>query len=327
VLPRIFQQGSEHQRRFHVLDHVRGLVESFDEDGDVSVRADLLQWLANMIGHARRTTPHPMGGRILAWLLRKFWRRTSARSAGLFTGKIMLTVSALFGIVVFAGSVISSFSVISSLYQRKKMVLVREFEETPLSPQSTPKVVKFINTRTPSEHQIKPIVVEFQIQGTPSRNEWKFRTDDGEMTFYYVNLETVSCTCKEFISHRQKHNVKGIGRLCKHLARAYKKAGIWPEQEDVVTVLLENGPFSGGAWNYHNVYAVHLRSGEKVYFGTKNDREWVDVYTRKRKRGEKAGSFTGAYSKFGFDRGARRWSYGDGPPAAKEIREIIDLIP
>jgi hypothetical protein len=206
------------------------------------------------------------------------------------------------------------------------MVLVREFEETPLSPQSTPKVVKFINTRTPSEHQIKPIVVEFQIQGTPSRNEWRYSTGDVGM-FWYVNLETVSCTCEEFISHRQNHDVHEVGRLCKHLVRAYKNAGIWPEQEDIVRVLLENGPLYSVAWSYDNIYSEQLRSGAKVYFGTKTDRAWVDVYTRKRKQGEKAGRFTGAYSKYGFNRTEKRWSYGDGPPAAKEIREFIDLIP
>jgi hypothetical protein len=143
----------------------------------------------------------------------------------------MLTFSVFFAIVICVAALIYKS------YQRKAMAVEHGIQGTP------------------STHQIKPMVVEFQTRGTPSTNEWKFRADDADKTFHIVNLETVSCTCEKFESRRQKFNVKEIQRLCKHLVRAHQKAGIWAEQEEIVMVLLQNGPLSGGTWCHEQLVA------------------------------------------------------------------------
>lgn len=73
-------------------------------------------------------------------------------------------------------------------------------------------------------------------------------------------------------------------------------------------------------------FRATLASGQPIYFGMTPGTDWVDVYARRRRAGERAGVFTGAYDCFGFSLSGRRWSFGSGPPAASEIRAVLELL-
>ena len=66
-----------------------------------------------------------------------------------------------------------------------------------------------------------------------------------------------------------------------------------------------------------------LTSGALVFFALNDDGSWIDVYTRSRRKGERDSQFTGKYQRYGFSVYGNRWSYGDGPPAAGEIRTLM----
>ena len=66
-----------------------------------------------------------------------------------------------------------------------------------------------------------------------------------------------------------------------------------------------------------------LASGEAVYFALNDEGSWIDVYARSRRQGERDGRFTGKYQRYGFSVFGNRWSYGQGPPAAGEIRTLM----
>jgi hypothetical protein len=70
-------------------------------------------------------------------------------------------------------------------------------------------------------------------------------------------------------------------------------------------------------------YRLTLASGERLAVGYTAGDDWLDVITRKRKKGEKGGRFTGPYDVFGYNMTAGRWSYGEGPAGAGEIRKLL----
>jgi len=70
-----------------------------------------------------------------------------------------------------------------------------------------------------------------------------------------------------------------------------------------------------------------MASGQLVYFGCSAATPWVDVYARKRRAGEREGLYTGDYECFGFHMTKNRWSYGEGPPGAREIRTMMEQLP
>jgi hypothetical protein len=72
-------------------------------------------------------------------------------------------------------------------------------------------------------------------------------------------------------------------------------------------------------------FRVKMPSGEYAYFGCTPGSGWVDVYARKRRKGETGGDFHGEYSMYGYSI-AGRWSYGDGPPGAAHLREYITQL-
>lgn len=174
--------------------------------------------------------------------------------------------------------------------------------------------------------QLKPISVEFKITAQPNEGVVKVRgTTKGET--FDVDLKACQCTCSEFAERRSAFPINDIRRLCRHLLKAYEKAGIWGQQDEIALAMLRTGPIEGGAWAHRALYKANLLSGAEVFFGATKGKDWISIYTRKRKRGEKAGHFTGAFDSFGFNRATGQWSYGTAPPAAKEIKKLLDSVP
>jgi hypothetical protein len=73
------------------------------------------------------------------------------------------------------------------------------------------------------------------------------------------------------------------------------------------------------------LYYLALASGQPVYILLSGDYEWIDVLTSS-KRDEYTGLGPDAFQRYGFSRDASRWSYGEGPYGAREIRAALRTL-
>ena len=137
-------------------------------------------------------------------------------------------------------------------------------------------------------------------------------------THYEVNLNALTCTCPNFVRLRQEVPPTSFGRMCKHLAARYRL--LVPEGASTELILAILG--AGHMKVDHRI--ARLASGGTVVLGFDPDREWCDVFARRRRAGERGGSYTGLFARYGFNLLERRWSYGDGPDGAREIRRLIE---
>jgi hypothetical protein len=132
---------------------------------------------------------------------------------------------------------------------------------------------------------------------------------------YSVNLAALTCTCANFTKERSGYVPLDIRRVCKHARIALEKSGAM----DCYSAELRAVLTSENRVTFHD----STPSGGRVVFQYVPGEPWIDVHTRKRKKGEKAGVFTGDFAVYGFNLDEERWSYGSGPPGAGEIREMI----
>lgn len=135
---------------------------------------------------------------------------------------------------------------------------------------------------------------------------------------YRVDTTTVTCTCPDFAQRRSRLPEDSIGRLCKHLGREVHRH-VETEDPIIKAILSEYR-------KKYFYYQVTLPSGSQIALGIDVESPWIDVLARKCRRGERAGGCTGDYASYGFDRHARRWSYGSGPVGAGEIRDILEQM-
>ena len=173
---------------------------------------------------------------------------------------------------------------------------------------------------------LEQIQIRFVVEELPAEVEWKLRTNYTSKSYCHVNLQSVTCTCEEFVLRRTKFETQDIRRLCGHLIRAYRESGAWVEPEEIVAAMFATGPSAGGCWTYDLIVRGKLSSGEPIYFGLRHERDWMDVYARKRRNGDIPGKYTGSFGKFGFNRAHQKWSFGTAPPGAREIRGIIGAL-
>lgn len=134
---------------------------------------------------------------------------------------------------------------------------------------------------------------------------------------YQVDTAQVTCTCPDFVERRTTFATNDLRRLCKHLARAMSPLIDWGRSSEWGPVLLQ------GTRAKTNFVTGTLSSGAAVLIGSSPDDPWIDVYSRKRKKGDRGGVYTGDYDCFGFNVERNGWSFGDGPPGAREIRSML----
>ena len=173
---------------------------------------------------------------------------------------------------------------------------------------------------------LEHLIVNLSIDEPPKQLDWKFRTDGTGKSYFHVNLADISCTCDSFTNRRNRFASNDIRRFCGHIIRGYEKSGVWPKAEGIVATLLASGPPEGGCWAYDDISRTKLSSGEYIYFGKRNSRDWVDVYARGRRKGDVRGKYTGNYGRYGFNMAGKNWSFGSAPPGAREIRTILAAI-
>jgi hypothetical protein len=72
-----------------------------------------------------------------------------------------------------------------------------------------------------------------------------------------------------------------------------------------------------------HLYQAKLGQKNIVLFGITPGDEWLNVFTRRRHKGETPGSFAGEYERYGFSVERNGWAYGSKPAGAHEIRQLI----
>ncbi len=141
------------------------------------------------------------------------------------------------------------------------------------------------------------------------------QSETSRSTTYEVVMDTFTCTCPDFLESRTGYEVGDLRRLCKHQVSIVADA-VGPDNQLLKAIL---------ANHYRKSFYRRgtMASGEPIAFGLSAGEPWIDVFTRKRRKGDRDGKYTGDYDRFGFSLDERRWSYGDGPPGAREIRSMI----
>ena len=134
---------------------------------------------------------------------------------------------------------------------------------------------------------------------------------------YQVDTAQVTCSCPDFVERRTTFATNAFPRLCYHLADAMSPLIDWERSSEWGPVLLQRPRAK-----LHFVTGT-LSSGAAVLIGYSPDDPWIDVYSRKRRKGDRGGVYTGEYDCFGFNVDRNGWSFGDGPPGAREIRAML----
>lgn len=140
-----------------------------------------------------------------------------------------------------------------------------------------------------------------------------------ENTTYNVSVSLMTCTCPDFIKHRQGFPIYDLRRTCKHLYGVLQDNQCLTNLSELGLAILERPS------KKKELTTVQLCSGNQVSI-CHGDNEWVDVFTRKRRKGDSGGLYSGKYERFGYNKNERRWSYGEGPPGAREIKSILSQI-
>lgn len=159
--------------------------------------------------------------------------------------------------------------------------------------------------------------LSFRLKGIPENVELSVR---GPESNYSVNLFQMTCTCSDFQKKsRVDFAVDDVRRPCKHLIKMLLKKQLLNQSDEMIQCLLEYLP------SEKHLVANNMTSGAAVIF-CYGSSSWVDVFSRKRRKGDGDGKYTGNYDRFGFNVEENRWSYGEGPPGALEIRGMIKAL-
>lgn len=162
-----------------------------------------------------------------------------------------------------------------------------------------------------------PIELRLNMPAHGASGVVNIQSNSMENTYYEIDIQNVSCPCGDFKKQqRYLYSNTDIRRFCRHLATAFSKK-LKIEQTEIVSKMLGYGI-------KENINEYTFKSGIKYYISYNNENdEWIDVFARKRKPGEKNGLYTGDYERFGFNKSEKRWSYADGPDGASEIKPIL----
>lgn len=140
-----------------------------------------------------------------------------------------------------------------------------------------------------------------------------------------VNLETLSCSCSWWQERCAHLPARDIRRVDRHVARLLIRSKAIKEFDEIIQVILGHEDdyrnYEGFGADY--LHRMTLHSGMKIVFTFRTNSPWVNVITRRRKKGDTGDYYTGRYSKYGFNLIEERWSYGRTPPGAKLFRNII----
>ena len=137
---------------------------------------------------------------------------------------------------------------------------------------------------------------------------------------YMVSFDDQTCTCPDF-DQRGHCAVNNFSRWCKHLvnelndARAFEKANLWQQ------AFANDG--NGGP-----VAAYWLRPPkiEPIVLTVGHNLEWINAFVATKRVKKSASDDVGRIKCYGWHIPGKRWSYGEAPPGAREIRKVLMQI-
>lgn len=149
--------------------------------------------------------------------------------------------------------------------------------------------------------------------------EDKVASDSNEGDYYNVSLANVTCDCRDFIDRRASLEPSDPRRICKHLLEVIRKHGLLKTQSELIQVLLSRHI------GKTKLTTIQMSNGNTVII-THGDGDWVDVYTRKKKSGDKNGVYTGEYARYGFRHTDNSWARSESPVGARELKSVVSQI-
>lgn len=163
-----------------------------------------------------------------------------------------------------------------------------------------------------------PVDLRFS-QANPPEGLMKARSDRLDGMTYAVDLSSQTCSCPDFIETRKLSTQPGeMARLCKHLVRAMYLHNAFIGANSWIKVIAEEG--CGGpklAWE------VRLPTAKPMLVTLGNSSQWINVYAHTLRKGERYALASGPIRQFGWAVNEHRWSYGEAPPGAGEIRSLL----
>ena len=184
------------------------------------------------------------------------------------------------------------------------------------------KVIRFIPNNTKNS-TVSDAIDELKVEFKEIPQEASIKkvvANYNENSFYELDLINQTCGCEKF-QQCSIYPVNDIRRLCPHL-----RGELFSKHVRNIPELAECY-ISYGSRRNSEITKYQLSSGVPFYIGHSGLKcEWIDVYARKREKGEKEGNFTGFYERYGYNLLEKRWSYGEGPAGASEIKKQIAIL-
>ncbi len=166
----------------------------------------------------------------------------------------------------------------------------------------------------------QPVSLLMPPVGASLPNPKEVRSTFDHSTTYQVNLRDLLCTCPDFQKRRKDFPFPDARRVCKHIYYLLSKTGELESLDPFLRVFVEDRHPS------QVIVKATIGGSNEVIFSFNPGDEWINIYTRHRRRGEKPGQFSGAYDRYGFSLGRDGWSYGRYPAGAGEIRKLIKFL-
>ena len=138
--------------------------------------------------------------------------------------------------------------------------------------------------------------------------------------FYDVSLENQTCSCPDF-QKRSSYPRDSFPRWCKHLvaalnhAGAFADCGVWHK---AIAEAEHSGPLGA--------FIVETDTTQRFLLTAGHNPDWINVLGRTLRKGERSDQATGRIREFGWCISEQRWSYGQGPPGARQLRKLMVQI-
>lgn len=138
---------------------------------------------------------------------------------------------------------------------------------------------------------------------------------------YDVSLSDQSCDCPDFVEHRALQPKDHFSRWCKHIIWRAEEAGAFVDANPWQKAIVDHG--RGGPLG---AFLIELPHNQEFLTTVGTSRTWIDVYAKTALPGEKLPLLTGPIAQYGWSIVEKRWSYGQAPRGAKNIKQLLTQI-
>ena len=125
---------------------------------------------------------------------------------------------------------------------------------------------------------------------------------------YHVDIEGLSCTCPDFWDKRRNFNKDEPRILCKHLIKAIVENNQIPNKFKSFTAEIMSSYERRAGFYYAELQVIRIKNKE-VHIIYNKESPWVNIQI--------------GNNRYGYNPIEKRWSYGDAPDGAREIKKHI----